>query len=65
MDNETINGLKQVINGEIDNPELEIEIDGSVKIFKGEDAVIFATGILTGVAMMKGESSYTDNVSRD
>jgi len=64
MENETINDLKQVLNGDIDNPELDIEINGIIKTFKGDHAVIFATGVLVGVGMMKGESSYTDNVDR-
>jgi len=60
---ETIEGLKKVIMGEVENPELEIEIDGSIEIYKGNEAVIFATGILAGIAMCKGESSYTENIN--
>jgi hypothetical protein len=41
--------LYQVASGQIENPSIELEIEGEKQKFEGRDARVFAIGILAGL----------------
>jgi hypothetical protein len=51
--------LMKLVSGEIDEPYLELEIEGELQKFEGRDAKVFAFGMLAG--MKASESNVTVN----
>ncbi len=49
--------LYQVASGAIENPSIEIEVDGETQKFEGRDAKLFAFGMLAGLKAAKEEFS--------
>jgi hypothetical protein len=48
--------VTQIASGEIENPVIEVMIDGEQFIATGKDARFFAVGILVGIKSMHPES---------
>lgn len=51
--------LMKLASGEIDEPYLELEIEGEMQAFEDRDAKVFAFGMLAG--MKSAESNVTVN----
>lgn len=49
--------LYEVASGQIENPSIEIEVDGETQKFEGRDARCFAFGMLAGLKAARDEYS--------
>lgn len=41
--------LYEMASGKIENPSLELEVEGEIQKFEGRDARVFAFGMLAGI----------------
>jgi hypothetical protein len=55
------NTVSQIASGQIENPVIEVMIDGEKFIAKGKDARFFAVGVLVGIKSTHPESKTKFN----
>ncbi len=53
--------MYKIATGRIENPSIELEIDGELQKFEGRDANLFAFGVLAGMKVERDGCDFDDS----